>query len=114
MNPHGSHAGSLFTQQDLYLFNEGSHLRLYERLGAQKRVVEGVEGVNFAVWAPSAGYVSVIGDFNHWDKTSHPLRPVEHSGIWEGFLPGARQGMKYKYPVAARHSDYAMDKLDPV
>jgi 1,4-alpha-glucan branching enzyme len=111
---HGSHAGSLFTQQDLYLFNEGSHLRLYEKLGAQKRVVDGAEGVNFAVWAPSAGYVSVIGDFNGWDRASHPLRPQETSGIWEAFVPGVRQGQKYKYHVASRSSDYSMDKLDPV
>ncbi len=105
---------SLFSQQDLYLFNEGSHLRLYEKLGAQRRVVDGQRGINFAVWAPGAGYVSVIGNFNGWDKTSHPLTPRESSGIWEGFVPGLEPGCTYKYHVVSRFHGYAADKSDPV
>ena len=83
---------SLLGQQDLYLFNEGSHLRLYEKLGAHTRTVNGVTGVSFAVWAPAAHYVSVIGDFNGWNRGSHPLRPRESSGVWEGFVPGLAPG----------------------
>src|SRR5579885_3020716 len=81
------HDQSLLTKDDLYLFNEGSHFRLYEKLGAHLRTVRGISGVSFAVWAPNAELVSVIGDFNGWDTTRHPLRPRENSGIWEGFIP---------------------------
>ncbi|MFO0929915.1 MAG: 1,4-alpha-glucan branching protein GlgB [Gemmataceae bacterium] len=107
-------AGSLFSQQDLYLFNEGSHLRLYDKLGAQLRLVDGQPGCNFAVWAPSAGYVSVIGDFNGWDKGANPLAPRESSGIWEGFIPDVRPGARYKFHIACRHHSFVADKSDPV
>jgi 1,4-alpha-glucan branching enzyme len=106
--------GSLLTQQDLYLFNEGSHLQLYDKLGAQVRTVHGTVGVNFAVWAPAAGYVSVIGDFNGWNKTSHPLQPRDQSGIWEAFVPNVQPGTHYKYHIVSRHDDYVADKIDPV
>src|SRR6516164_5531709 len=75
---------SLLTAQDLFLFNEGTHFRLYEKMGAHTGQHEGVEGTFFAVWAPAASQVSVMGDFNGWNKTSHMLRPRERSGIWEG------------------------------
>jgi 1,4-alpha-glucan branching enzyme len=104
---------SLLGQQDLYLFNEGSHLRLYDKLGAHPRVVNGVAGTNFAVWAPSAHYVSVMGDFNGWDKGRNPLRPREASGIWEGFVPGVGPGVAYKYHVASQYHGYRVDKTDP-
>src|SRR5438445_8700250 len=78
---------SLLTDHDLYLFNEGSHLKLYERLGSHPRVVDGVEGTNFAVWAPDAEKVFVMGEFNKWNKTSQELYPRGESGIWEGFVP---------------------------
>jgi 1,4-alpha-glucan branching enzyme len=104
--------GSILGQQDLYLFNEGSHLRLGDRLGAQLAELDGVAGTNFAVWAPSANYVSVIGDFNGWDKGAHPLHPRDSSGIWEGFIPGVGQGAHYKYWVA--NGLYGAEKADPV
>ena len=87
------------TDDDLYLFNEGSHFRLYEKLGAHLMTVDRVEGTHFSVWAPNAEQVFVIGDFNGWDKSSHPLRPRGQSGIWEGFIPGVGQGANYKYHV---------------
>src|SRR4051812_41517024 len=105
---------SLLGQQDLYLFNEGSHLRLYDKLGAHPRTVNGVRGVSFAVWAPAAHYVSVIGDFNGWNRGSHPLHPRESSGVWEGFVAGLGPGAVYKYHVASRVNNYAVDKTDPV
>src|SRR5262249_48831947 len=106
-------AESILGQQDLYLFNEGSHLRLYDKLGAHPRILGGVAGTNFAVWVPSAQYVSVMGDFNGWDKGRHPLRPRDSSGIWEGFVPGVSPGVAYKYHVASHHNGYRVDKTDP-
>jgi 1,4-alpha-glucan branching enzyme len=108
------HAGSLLSEQDLYLFNEGSHFRLYDKLGAHLRTVDGVAGTAFAVWAPGAEYVSVIGDFNDWDKGRHPLYPRAQSGIWEGFIPGIGHGAVYKYHVASRYNGYNADKIDPL
>ncbi len=105
--------GSLLTAHDLYLFNEGSHFRLYDKLGAHVRTVRGVTGTAFAVWAPAAEYVAVIGDFNGWDKGRNPLRPRESSGIWEGFVPGVLTGAAYKYHVASRYHGYRVDKIDP-
>jgi 1,4-alpha-glucan branching enzyme len=103
----------LLTDQDLYLFNEGSHLRLYEKLGAHQGRWERDEGTHFAVWAPNAESVSVVGDFNDWDRARHPLRRRATSGIWEGFVPGAGQGAHYKYHVVSRIGGYAVDKADP-
>src|SRR5215217_3145290 len=71
-----------FGPQDMYLFNEGSHLRLYDKLGSHPATVNGVAGYQFAVWAPNADYVSVIGDFNGWDKGANRLSPVGSSGVW--------------------------------
>src|SRR5262249_39408629 len=107
-------APSLLSQDDLYLFNEGSHLRLYDLLGAHPRTVNGVKGTNFAVWAPAAGYVAVIGDFNGWNKAATPLYPRESSGIWEGFVPGVGPGTLYKYHIASRYHGYSADKIDPL
>ena len=101
------------TDDDLYLFNEGSHFRLYEKLGAHLMTVDRVEGTHFSVWAPNAEQVFVIGDFNGWDKSSHPLRPRGQSGIWEGFIPGVGQGANYKYHVVSRYKGYRVDKTDP-
>jgi 1,4-alpha-glucan branching enzyme len=105
---------SLLTGDDLFLFNEGSHYRLYEKLGAHPCTVVGQEGTYFAVWAPNAQQVSVIGDFNHWDKASHPLRPAGSSGIWEGFIAGLSQGTVYKYHVMSHYNGYQVDKADPL
>jgi 1,4-alpha-glucan branching enzyme len=104
---------SLLTDDDLHLFNEGSHYRLYLKLGSHSVVHEGTAGTYFAVWAPSAHYVAVIGNFNGWDRGKHPLRPRGNSGIWEGFVPGVGHGTVYKYHVASRHHGYIVDKTDP-
>jgi 1,4-alpha-glucan branching enzyme len=80
--------GSFITQHDTYLFKEGNHFRLYDKLGAHLVEVQGVKGVHFAVWAPNAKSVSVIGNFNGWNRQQHPLSARwDSSGIWEGFIP---------------------------
>ena len=104
---------TLLSDQDLYLFNEGSHLRLYEKLGSQPGTLKGVEGTYFAVWAPNAARVSVVGDFNDWNRERHPLGPRDTSGIWEAFVPGVGPGARYKYHVVSRIGGYAVDKADP-
>jgi 1,4-alpha-glucan branching enzyme len=104
---------SLLTAQDLYLFNEGSHYRLYEKLGAHPRMVNGVLGTTFGVWAPAAERVSVIGDFNNWTPDRHPLYPREQSGVWEGFVAGLAPGNAYKFHIASRYNNYHADKVDP-
>jgi 1,4-alpha-glucan branching enzyme len=101
------------TSDDLFLFNEGSHYRLYEKLGAHLLAMDGVEGVYFAVWAPNARQVSVAGDFNSWNKTSHALCSRGQSGIWEGFIPGVTEGAIYKYYVVSQQGDYHVEKADP-
>ncbi len=103
---------TLLTPEDIYLFGEGSYFRAYEKLGAHPLVSEG-RGTCFAVWAPNAERVSVIGGFNGWDKDSHPLFPRGSSGIWEGFIPGVRRGAPYKYHIVSRHNGYRVDKADP-
>jgi len=104
---------SLLTDDDLHLFNEGSHFRLYDKLGAHPLKHDGVEGAYFAVWAPDAERVSVTGDFNGWEKDSHPLRPRGQSGIWEGFIPGVGKGANYKYHIQSRYKMYRVNKADP-
>ena len=104
---------TLLTDDDIYLFSEGNHFRLYEKLGAHPRSIGGVEGTYFAVWAPNAERVSVIGGFNDWNKTSHPLRPRGQSGIWEGFIPDVGKGANYKYHIVSRYQGYKVDKADP-
>jgi 1,4-alpha-glucan branching enzyme len=101
------------TEDDLYLFNEGSHYGLHEKLGACPMTADGSEGTYFAVWAPSAKQVSIVGDFNGWNKSSHRLRPRGQSGIWEGFIPGVGKGAVYKYYVVSRHRGYRVEKADP-
>lgn len=101
----------LLTDYDLYLLGEGQHWRSYEKLGAQLRTVGGVQGVNFAVWAPNASSVSVIGDFNQWDGRKHPMRKLVPSGVWELFVPGLAVGELYKYQV--RHHDQVSERSDP-
>ncbi|HEY32059.1 MAG TPA: 1,4-alpha-glucan branching protein GlgB [Dehalococcoidia bacterium] len=101
------------TDDDLYLFNEGSHFRLYEKLGVHPMTVNSQSGTYFAVWAPDARQVSVTGDFNGWDRSSHPLQPKGQSGIWEGFFQGVGKGALYKYHVASRYKGYKADKADP-
>lgn len=108
------HGVSLFTDYDIYLFREGSHFRLYEKLGSHLMTVDGVEGTYFAVWAPNAEKVSVIGDFNNWDKEAHLLDVRwDGSGIWEGFIPGVNKGALYKYHIISKYNNYRVDKGDP-
>ncbi len=104
---------SLLTNDDLYLFNEGSHLRLYEKMGSHIVTVGGVRGVYFAVWAPDAEQVFVTGDFNEWGKYPHRLAPRGQSGIWEGFIPGVEKGAIYKYHIVSRYNSYRVNKMDP-
>ena len=104
---------SLLTEDDLFLFNEGNHFRLYQKLGAHILSVDETQGTYFAVWAPDADRVSVMGDFNNWHKTTHKLRSRGRSGIWEGFVPGIGKGAHYKYRVHSRYNGYRVDKADP-
>jgi 1,4-alpha-glucan branching enzyme len=104
-------SGSLLTEDDLYLFNEGNHYRLYEKLGSHR--LEDGSGTYFAVWAPNAERVTVMGDFNDWSKERNPLEPRGRSGIWEGTLPGVEKGACYKYHVVSRYAEYEVDKADP-
>ncbi len=99
---------SLLSEDDVYLFNEGSHFRLHEKLGAHPRT----EGTVFAVWAPNAEAVSVVGDFNHWRGGRHPLHPRGSSGLWEGFVPGVGAGALYKFRIKSR-GGRSVDKSDP-
>src|SRR5713226_5398357 len=96
---------------DLYLLAEGTHNRAYEKLGAHLSERNGRRGVQFAVWAPSAEFVSVIGDFNNWDSTMNVMRPSS-AGVWETFIPDVGSGAVYKYHIASRYRGYTVDKAD--
>ncbi|MBI5388213.1 MAG: 1,4-alpha-glucan branching protein GlgB [Verrucomicrobia bacterium] len=100
------------SNQDLYLFNEGTEHRVYQKLGAHVREIDGVQGVSFAVWAPSAIRVSVVGDFNHWDGRFFPMRALGKSGVWEIFIPGLQQGLLYKYEIVPQRGAMRL-KTDP-
>ncbi len=97
---------------DLYLFGKGDERRIYEKLGAQLRTMDGVTGVSFAVWAPNARRVSVVGDFNQWDGRQHPLRSLGASGVWEIFIPGVEVGAHYKFEILD-HGGHLGLKTDP-
>ncbi len=101
-----------FGPQDMYLFNEGSHLRLYDKLGSHPATVNGTAGYQFAVWAPNADYVSVVGDFNAWDRGANPMHAMGSSGVWGGFIPGVKSGTCYKYHIAAP-GGFVAEKTDP-
>ena len=98
--------------QDLYLFNEGNEHRIYEKLGAHLRAMNGVPGVAFAVWAPTAARVSVVGDFNQWDGRYHPMRMLGASGVWELFVPGLGEGHLYKFELRDQSGGIHL-KVDP-
>ena len=102
------------TDEDVYLFNEGTQFQLYDKLGAHIGDLNGQQGTHFAVWAPEAERVSVIGNFNGWRNGAHPLHARGSSGIWEGFIPDVTKGSLYKYHIESRHSGYQVDKTDPV
>jgi len=104
----------LLTEHDIFLFKKGAHYRLYQKLGAHVQTGGDMSGVLFAVWAPNARQVSVLGDFNGWDTDAHQLKVREDgSGIWEGFIPGLTRGILYKYHIVSRHREYHADKGDP-
>jgi 1,4-alpha-glucan branching enzyme len=105
-------AGTL-TDFDIYLWSEGTHYRTYEKLGAHVGERNGVAGTHFAVWAPNARRVSVIGDFNAWRDGADELHPVGTSGIWQGFIPGVGTGALYKYNIVSQYGDFEVDKADP-
>ncbi len=105
---------SLFTDFDISLFKAGKHFRLYEKFGAHLIEVNGVKGVYFAVWAPAARSVSVVGDFNYWIQGEHQLNVRwDSSGIWEGFIPGVEKASKYKYKIQSNNGGLITEKADP-
>ena len=106
---------SLISEYDIYLFKKGSHSRLYEHLGAHISERDNKEGTFFAVWAPNAQKVSVLGSFNGWDTNANPLRNRnDESGIWEGFIPGVSKGDEYKYHIVSNENNYSVNKADPL
>ncbi len=98
---------------DLYLLGEGKDLRSYEKMGAHFGELAGRRGVHFAVWAPNANQVSVVGDFNSWDSQANLIEAHGKTGVWEGFVPDLQQGARYKYHIASQHQGYEVDKADP-
>src|SRR6202451_4750022 len=112
--PVASDRPTLLSDQDLYLFNEGSKYRMYETMGAHRVTRHGQAGAIFSVWAPNARLVSVIGSFNSWGARSNVLSPRGDSGIWEGFVPGATKGALYKFHIESRSHGYQVDKADPL
>lgn len=105
---------TLFSEYDIYLFKEGNSLKLYEKLGSHPMSIDGQGGTCFALWAPNAERVSVVGDFNGWNPDEHFLAVRwDGSGIWEGFIPGVEKGSLYKYHIVSKYRDYSVDKGDP-
>ena len=102
------------SQEDLYLFSQGRQFRLHHHLGAHPGTVGGVPGTRFAVWAPHAGKVSVIGDFNGWSRGAHPMSTLGASGVWAAFVPGVGPGELYKYHIVSKNAGYCVDKADPM
>jgi 1,4-alpha-glucan branching enzyme len=108
------HGVSLLTDHDIYLFKEGNHFGLYEKLGSHLMIVKGLAGALFSVWAPNASKVSVVGDFNGWNRDTHHLAARhDGSGIWEGFIPNVGQGALYKYFIVSRNRGHQGEKGDP-
>jgi len=105
--------GPILGDQDIYFFREGTHQRLWDCLGARLRTIDGISGASFAVWAPNAKRVSVVGDFNDWDGRRHPMRLRIEGGLWEIFLPGITELTHYKYEVLAADSGIQL-KSDPM
>ncbi|NDJ59500.1 MAG: 1,4-alpha-glucan branching protein GlgB [Chloroflexi bacterium] len=105
--------GPQITDYDLHLLSEGRDLHSYEKLGAHIRQIDGVQGVHFAVWAPNARRVSVIGDFNGWNPFVNPMRRHDSAGIWELFIPGVTEGQIYRYDIISRFNNYYAQKSDP-
>ncbi len=104
--------GRVLSDYDLYLLGEGNHTRIYDRLGAHILKIGAVQGVHFAVWAPNASRVAVVGDFNGWDGRVHGMRHLGPSGVWEIFIPAAHEGHHYKFELRTRHGE-VLQKIDP-
>lgn len=100
------------SDMDIYLFNQGTHYNIYEKLGANPTTIDGVDGVLFGVWAPNARRVSVIGEFNNWDGRRNPMRLLENSGIWEIFIPGLKDNDRYKFEIKTSNGE-VIQKSDP-
>src|SRR5258708_21716849 len=102
-------APSVFSEFDLYLFGQGKNYQIYEKMGAHVRTVNGITGVHFAVWAPNAQGVSVIGDFNAWNRSANPMH-LRHLdlGVWECFIPNLQVGALYKYAIYSRFNNYVV------
>ena len=100
------------SEDDIYLFSDGSDHFVHHKMGSQIRTIDGVIGVSFAIWAPNAERVSVVGDFNHWDGRYHAMRSLGASGIWELFIPSLESGVKYKYEISTRQGSLLL-KTDP-
>ncbi|MFO1351706.1 MAG: 1,4-alpha-glucan branching protein GlgB, partial [Gammaproteobacteria bacterium] len=114
MNQPGPRTAEPLTDHDVYLFKEGSHTRLHDKLGAHLVNRDGQSGTAFTVWAPNAEAIAVLGDFNDWNDTAHPLAPRgDDSGIWQGFVPSVGHGERYKYRITSRFNGYRADKSDP-
>ncbi|MEO6322146.1 MAG: 1,4-alpha-glucan branching protein GlgB, partial [Polaromonas sp.] len=105
--------GPVLGEMDVWLLSEGTHLRPYEILGANQRQMDGVAGTSFAVWAPNASRVSVVGDFNLWDGRRHPMRFRRECGVWEIFLPGVEMGARYKFEILAADGQVLPARADP-
>src|SRR5205085_5553341 len=104
---------SLFSDFDIHLFKSGKHFKLYEKLGAHEVMNGDTRGTYFAVWAPNATSISVLGNFNNWERGKHKLNPRwDESGIWEGFFPGVLKGETYKYGIQSNTGEY-LQKADP-
>lgn len=104
---------NFLTKKDLRLYQEGKHYRIYEKLGAHFTRTAGQSGVHFAVWAPNAAYIAVMGDWNDWSKESNPMSRSGETGIWSTFIPGVQQGQAYKYFVRSQYDNFEIDKADP-
>src|SRR5690606_34711415 len=104
---------TIFSKFDLHLFGEGNNYKIYEKLGAHEKEFEGVRGVHFAVWAPNAKSVSVMGDFNDWQADIYQMENVNSSGTWVLFIPGVEAGAMYKYSIRSKKDDRMRIKSDP-
>src|SRR5260370_7191643 len=109
-----SNIPSIFSDFDLYLFGQGKDHRVYEKMGAHIRTVDGVTGTNFATWAPNALAVSVIGDFNDWRREANPMHLRTHElDVWQYFIPGVQDRAQYKYAIYSRGNNYTLAKNTP-
>src|SRR6267378_1844939 len=99
-------------EADLFLFGKGDERKIYDKLGAQLRTIDGVPGTSFAVWAPNAQRISVVGDFNNWDGRFYMMRSLGPSGVWEIFIPGVQEGAHYKFEIRDLHGHISL-KTDP-